>query len=209
MMTIIFGLLGGFILIRMLLQWFAQGSLILEFATFISCVGAIALALALAWFVESHLKQTWSSGQEFELSADGLRYEGGVKDNGQPDVRVVEFDKRVNLTRWFFRLTGYPKAGRERLVSDKSVCLAVQIQQDGERITAFSYLPPVDASEWLDNPDLDRAVFSKFRLPNYIAMPAIAAGMGQLDPRSHQRCSLVRTAVIGLLNADVGMTGWN
>ena len=125
-MTIVFGLLGGYILIRVLLGWFAEDSLIQEFATVISCIGAIPIALGCAWIVEEYLKNTWSSGLEIELGDEALRFTGGDKGDGAREVRTIDLNKRVNLTHWYFKLSDYPKAGRERRVSDKWLCLACQ-----------------------------------------------------------------------------------
>ena len=154
LITIVFGLLGGYFLIHVLLNWFAQDSLLLEFATVISCIGAVPIALLCAWLVEEYLKRTWSSGLVIELSDDALTFEGGVKEDGSEDKRDFDFKQRINLTNWYFKLSGYPKAGRERRVSDKWFCLANQLQQDSERIITFSYLPPEKAQVWLDNQDL-------------------------------------------------------
>jgi hypothetical protein len=154
LLTILFGLLGSYLLIRFLLGWFAQGSLILEFATVISCIVSIPIALGCAWLVEEYLKKTWSSGQELELNDEGVRFESGKTEDGSQDIRQIYFDKRLNLTNWYFKLKGYPKAGRERRVSDKWYCLANQIQQDGERIITFTYLSPEEAVDWLANEDL-------------------------------------------------------
>ena len=153
-LTIVFGLLGGYLLIRVLLGWFAQDSLLLEFATVISCVGAIPIALGCAWLVEGYLKKTWSSGLEIELSEETLRFEGGEKEDGSRDIRTLDFDQRVNLTYWYSELRGYPKAGRERRVSDNWLCLACQMHQDDERIITYAYLPPDKAQVWLDNQNL-------------------------------------------------------
>jgi hypothetical protein len=154
LLTIFFGLLGGYLLIRFLLGLVAQGSILLEFATIISCVVSIPIALGCAWLVEAYLKNTWPSGQEFILTDEGLRFEGGVTEDGSKDIRQIYFDKQLNLTNWYFRLKGYPKAGRERRVSDKWYCLANQIQQDGERIITYTYFPPEEAASWIDNQDL-------------------------------------------------------
>jgi hypothetical protein len=151
LLAIVLGLLGGFLLIRFLLGAFAKDSILFDFATVISCVGAIAIAMSGAWLVENYLKKTWSSGLEIELSDQGLHFEAGDSIDGPMDIRDIDFSKPVILTNWFFKLKGYPKAGRERLVSDKWVCLANQIQQDGERIITYAYLAPDEAEKWLEN----------------------------------------------------------
>jgi hypothetical protein len=152
--TIAGGLIGGYVLIRFLIGWLADDTLLEEFATVISCTGAIPIALGFAWVVEAYLKKTWSSGLEIELGDDALCFEGGRNENGGKDVRTFELDQRINLTNWYFSLQGYSRAGRERRVSDKWYCLANQIQQDGERLITFSFFPPDKAQEWIENRDL-------------------------------------------------------
>jgi hypothetical protein len=154
LLTILLGLLGGFFLIRILLGTFAPDSIFLDFATVISCVGAIPIAMGGAWLVEKYLKKNWSSGLEIELSDQGLHFEAGEGRDGPADIRNIDFSKPAILTSWFFKLKGYPKAGRERLVSDKWYCLANQIQQDDERIITYSYLSPEEAERWLGNKQL-------------------------------------------------------
>ncbi len=153
-LTIVAGLIGGFLLVRVLLGWFAQDTIFLEFATVISCTGAIPIALGIAWVVEEYLKKTWPSGLEIELGEDTLRFNGERTEDDERDVRTFELDQRVILTNWYFRLKGYSRAGRERRVSDKWYCLANQIQQDGQRLITYSYMPPGKAETWIENQDL-------------------------------------------------------
>ncbi len=156
-LTMIFGLIGGYLLIRVLLEIFAQGSILLEFTTVLSCAGAVPIALLSAWLVEQYLKKTWSSGLEFELSGDEVHFEGGTTINGEADVRALDLGERINFTRWFFELDGYPKAGRERLVAKDWLCVACQMQQDDERIIVFTYAPPETAEGWVNKRALDDA----------------------------------------------------
>ncbi|MFL7839403.1 MAG: hypothetical protein ACK2T4_13645 [Candidatus Promineifilaceae bacterium] len=149
LLTIFLGLIGGFLLIRVLLGLFAQGSIFLEFATVISCIGAFPIAMGCAWLVENYLKKTWTSGLKIELSDQGLHFEAAENEAGLTESRDITFSKPLNLTNWYFKLKGYPKAGRERLVSDKWYCMANQIQQDGERLITYTYLPPEKAELWL------------------------------------------------------------
>jgi hypothetical protein len=73
---------------------------------------------------------------------------------------VFDWSKTVNLTRWYFELAGYARAGRERRVSSKWLCLACQIQQDDARVIAFGYLPPEKAAEWIENQHLSEPFHS-------------------------------------------------
>ena len=106
LITIVFGLLGGYFLIHVLLNWFAQDSLLLEFATVISCSGAVPLALLCALIVEEYLRMTWSSGLYFVLSDDALSFEVGVKEDGSEDKRDFDFKQRIILTNWYLQLSG-------------------------------------------------------------------------------------------------------
>jgi hypothetical protein len=154
LLTIFLGLLGGFFLIRILLGVFAQDSVLSDFVTVISCFGAVPIAMGSAWVIENYLKKTWSSGLKIELNDRGIHFEASSGEDGPIETRDIEFAKPVNLTNWYFKLKGYPKAGRERLVSDNWYCLANQIQQDGERIITYSYHPPEEANKWVENSDL-------------------------------------------------------
>lgn len=153
-LTIIVGLLAGYFLIRVLLGWFAQDSILLEFATVISCIGAVPIALGISWIVEKYLTRNWSSGLEIELDEDTLRYVASSKGDAEIESKSFDLNKRINLTNWYFGLKGYSRAGRERRVPDKWYCLACQIQQNGERLITFAYLPPNKAQDWVDNQDL-------------------------------------------------------
>ncbi len=155
LLTIAVGLIGGYFLVRLLLEWLAQDSALLDFATVISCIGAVPIALGFAWLVEHLLRKYWPSGMKFELSGSELRFEGDASAAGESLSIGMDFDKRVNLTCWYFKLIGYPKAGRERLVSDKWLCLACQMQQDEKRLITFTYVPPEKAQEWFGSLDLE------------------------------------------------------
>lgn len=155
LLTIAVGLIGGYFLMRLLLEWLASDSPLLDFATVISCIGAVPIALGFSWLVEHFLRKNWSSGMRFELTGSELHFERDASANGSPLSIAIDFDQRVNLTCWFFKLIGYPKAGRERLVSDKWLCLACQMQQDDKRLIAFTYVPPEKAQEWFNAQNLD------------------------------------------------------
>jgi hypothetical protein len=100
--------------------------------------------------VERYLKQTWTSGISMELAGGELRLTGVETTDSPADSIVLDWDKWVNQTRWHFRLANYPRAGRERLVPDKWLCLACQMQQDDRRIIAYTYAPPEQAQAWID-----------------------------------------------------------
>jgi len=156
--VLILALVLSFLLIQFLIGWLAADSRLHEFTFVISCAGAIPLALGIAWLIEKLLKREWHSGTMLALDESQLRYIKGKSGQTQPsenaDEVVFEWSKRLNLTRWFFRLKGYPRAGRERRVSDKWLCLACQLQQDDARLIVFGYLPPDRALSWTENQHL-------------------------------------------------------
>ncbi len=150
-------LIVGFLLIQLLLTLLASGTRIVEFATAISCILTIPLALGIAWLVEKVLKREWHSGKSLILDEDFLTYNPQKLKNDQPvdDESQFSFDwsKRVNILNWYFKLKGFPRAGREKRVSDKWLGLASQIQQDDSRVIVFCYMPPQNAAAWIDNED--------------------------------------------------------
>jgi hypothetical protein len=148
----------GFLLIQLLLNLLADGTRLLEFSVVISCVGAIPLALGIAWATETVLKRKWHSGSSLALEDSELRFTRGKQDRDQPHngAQHVLFDwsQRLNITRWYFVLQGYPRAGRERRVSKVWLCLSCQLQQDDDRLIVYSYLPPKQADTWTENQQL-------------------------------------------------------
>jgi hypothetical protein len=139
------GLLLSFLLLRPLLGWLTAGTRLQDFITLLSCLGAIPLALGLAYVIEKNLKRVWHSGLVFTLEDDVLHFNAAATDRYEALAISIDWSRRVNLTRWYFRLANYPRAGRERMVSDKWLCLACQMQQDDSRLITFAYFPPEEA----------------------------------------------------------------
>lgn len=156
--VLIISLIVGFLLIQLLFSLLASGTRIVEFATVISCILTIPLALGIAWIVEKALKREWRSGKSLTLDEDFLTYNSHKLKNDQAvdDESQFSFDwsKRVNILNWYFKLKGFPRAGRERRVPSKWLGLASQIQQDDSRVIVFCYLPPQNAAVWIDNEDI-------------------------------------------------------
>jgi len=150
-------LIVGFLLIQLLLNLLASGTRLIEFAMVLSCALAIPLALSITWLVEAILKKEWHSGKTLTLDNAALTYTDPGP-NGQQlkdEEQQISFvwAKRVNALYWYFKLKGYPRAGRERRVSEKWLGLACQLQQDDYRLIVFSYLPPTRAAKWIENED--------------------------------------------------------
>ena len=61
---------------------------------------------------------------------------------------MITWNKPFAQTNWYFRLSGYPRGGRERRVSEKWLCLCTELQQDEERLSTFAFISPEDAAAW-------------------------------------------------------------
>ncbi len=144
------GLLVGFWAVsRLLRAWAPAGWL--DYATFLSCVGAIPVALLLIWGLERLLKRVWHSGLSILLDERGL-YVDDRRDGAKPqphDEPAMRWAANMGVLRWAFRLGGYPRGGRERFVSAKWVCLAAELQQDEARLSVYTFVPPEAAAEWI------------------------------------------------------------
>ena len=156
--VLLLGLILGFVMIQLLLSLLAANTILIEFATILSCAGAILLALSIAWATEIYLKKAWPSGTTLLLDDSELVVQMGKRGQSQTeeDSEEIVFDwsKNLNLTRWYFELRGYPRAGRERRVSTKWFCLACQLQQDEARLILYGYFPPDEAAVWIENKKL-------------------------------------------------------
>jgi len=157
-LVLVVSLVTGFLLIQLLINLLASETRLVDFATVLSCALSIPLALGVAWIVEAVLKRDWHSGESLALDDAILTY-ASQKTNSHhstDDVSQISFDwsKRVNVLYWYFKLQGYPRAGRERRVSNKWLGLACQLQQDDSRVIVFCYLAPTHAATWIENKDL-------------------------------------------------------
>lgn len=152
--VLIVNLFVGFLLIQLFLSLFASDTILIEFATVLSCTLAIPLALGLSWVVENILKREWHSGKSITLDDNTLVFQYPREDDEESEVKVSQktFDlsKRVVALYWYFSLKGYPRAGRERRVSNKWFGVACQLQQDETRFIAFCYMPPQSIEKWVN-----------------------------------------------------------
>lgn len=108
----------------------------------LACLGAIPVALAVSAGIEALLKRSWPSGRRLVIDGQRLALQrAGV------DQAVLRWDTPITETWWHFRLSGYPRGGRERRVPDRWHCVAGQLQQEGQRIVAFAFVPPARLEE--------------------------------------------------------------
>ena len=147
---LIFGVIIGFFVIRALILWLGAGSLISEFAFFLSCMGSILLALGLTFGFEALLKRRWHSGIDVVIDADQveLTFEKRPSSQPQPNNQAVIWANRINQTCYYFPLNDYSRSGREKRLSDKWFCFVCELHQDDNRINVFAYLSPAQANIW-------------------------------------------------------------
>ena len=168
------GLLLSFFVLLRLLGALASPTL-RDYRFFLSCAGALPLAVLLIWGLERLLKRVWHSGLSLELDARGLT----VRDTRPEDSRVealfsaqeagsflspdprhpsatpdIVWAEALTQLNWCFRVAGYPRAGRERRVPSKWLCLGTELQQDGKRLNVFTFMPPAQAAAFTDDPRL-------------------------------------------------------
>ncbi len=169
------GLLLGFGVVLVALNAFAPPA-IRDYRYFLSCVGAFPVALLLIWGLERLLKRVWHSGLSLELypygiivhdrRGEGARFQvAGSREeprmSAQPSSLApgtwnleptLSWSAHFTQLNWYFRVSGYPRAGRERRVANKWLCLGTELNQDGTRLNVFTFMPPEQAAAWIDNP---------------------------------------------------------
>ncbi|MDX1413051.1 MAG: hypothetical protein R3293_02610 [Candidatus Promineifilaceae bacterium] len=153
--VLLFSLIVGFFIIQLLLNLLASETRLIEFATVLSCAFAFPLAFAITWVVEIILKREWHSGNSLTLDDSQLSYRIKRDDNDPSEQNglsgSIEWAKRVNTLYWYFKLKGYPRAGREQRVSKSWLGVACQLQQDETRLIVYSYVPPQRAANWTED----------------------------------------------------------
>jgi|CXWK01.1.fsa_nt_gi hypothetical protein len=176
-LALFIGLIPGFFLARWLLSTLAPPA-VLDYLTFLSCVGAIPLALLFIYGLEKLLKRVWRSGLSLELNERGIvvydrRGEGsrgqgpGAREESNAPASssalepgtwnlepAIRWHGNLSHINWYFRLSGYPRAGQERRVPAKWLCLATELHQDGARLNVFTLMSPERAAPFIDNPRL-------------------------------------------------------
>ncbi len=116
-----------------------------DYAVSVSCVLGLVIALGATAVIENMLKRHWPSGRSITLDDAGIL----AQFRRQNPLRF-RFDGSMTRLNWTFKLSGYRRGGREKRLSSKWVCLACQVQQDGQRLVVYSYMPPRKAAVWLD-----------------------------------------------------------
>jgi hypothetical protein len=154
----------GFQLVALLIETLAPPA-ILDYTTFLACVGAAPLALLMIWILEKVLKRVWHSGVSIALDDRGLTVHdkragpepGGVStdEDGDGDHAAeptIAWTGNLSWLNWYFRLSGYSRGGRERRIPAKWYCLATELQQDESRLNVYTFVPPDGVARWTEQP---------------------------------------------------------
>jgi hypothetical protein len=123
-----------------------EGSLISEFFVALSCAGAIPIAIAAAYIAENVAKRRWLSGRWIRISDEGM-----VAASDPNEEHFYDWNGHMSLTKWYFRLSGFRRGGRERRIPAEWLCMCIQVQQDEHRFVAFAYMPVGKAEQYLDD----------------------------------------------------------
>ncbi len=103
---------------------------------------SVILGVLIGAVLELLLKRVWPSGRFLRVDAEGVP----AVAKAQTTVRI-DWDKRVNLLRWRFLMTGYSRGGRERRVTNGHLMMAVRLLQDEKEIIAHCYFSAKQAQQ--------------------------------------------------------------
>lgn len=147
-LSLFFAFVLAFWIVSWLFEALAPQSL-LDYTTFLSCVGALPLALLMVYGLEKLLRRTWHSGLSLILDDRGLYVRDRKTGQGMAadwmETPSVDWTKPVALTNWYFRVGGYPRGGRERRVEKNWLCVASQLQQEDAKLVVYCFMPPAKA----------------------------------------------------------------
>jgi len=98
---------------------------------------SIVLGVLIGAGVELILKRVWPSGRLLKL--DDRHLTAQEKDVAEISI---EWGQRVNVLRWQYLMSGFPRGGRERRVPNGHFLMAVRLLQDEQEVIAHCYVPP-------------------------------------------------------------------
>jgi len=133
--VVILTLLVGFVLFYLLVQ-FVFRALFHESPLILVCSSALPLALGFGWLLEKWLMRVWHSGRNITIHAAGIRAVNQVSTDTN-----LRWAANLMQLNWTFKLGGYPRGGRERRLPANHHCLAVQLQQAGQYLVVYAFMP--------------------------------------------------------------------
>lgn len=98
---------------------------------------ALFLAVGFVALVDPLLKRVWPSGYAVVLNDSAIACE-----RPKADGSAINLNQDHTSLFWMFKMTGYPRFGRERQIRKGDFCLGVEIQQDDERMVIYAYVSP-------------------------------------------------------------------
>jgi hypothetical protein len=114
-----------------------------DYAVLVACAGALPLGVGLAAGVERFLKQLWRSGKTVVVDETAV-----ILRENETARREIYWAQPFQLTGYYFSLKGYPRGGRERNFPDSHYCLALQLQQEENRLICFCFLDGKSVEQW-------------------------------------------------------------
>lgn len=163
--SLILILILAYFLIRLLLR-LTLGS-VPDYGALVACGGALPLALLAIWGLEKGLKRVWHSGRSLHLDSEGIQVQNRVAQNVQ-----LYWGPNMTVTGWGFKLSDYPRAGRERRLSKRWWCVGLQVQDGNRRALAYTFAPPRQAQAWMAQP-LPGDAFHELDLEQVYTPPTI------------------------------------
>ena len=117
----------------------------------LNCLAGLVLGLAIAAAGEWLMKRYWKSGKRVVVDLEGIHFRDKNK-----QVVTMRQDKPIYTLKWYFDLSSYHRAGRERRLPSKWKCFACQLMQDDKRLILFTFLSPRQADRLEERRDFNK-----------------------------------------------------
>lgn len=130
----------GFLLLGGVLAFFAIRAFfpdpLPDYATLLSCIGAVPVAFAISWAGEQALKRHWHSGRAISYTPNQITL------NNAKNSVTIPLDGNISHLLWHFNLKGYARSGRERRLPNHWGVLACQVAHGKTEILVYTYASP-------------------------------------------------------------------
>lgn len=147
---VILGVIVGYLGVNWAITRFASPE-VMDYAVFLSCVGGVPIGLAVAWVGERYLKRAWPSGNRVVLQeGETAVIQAAWQSDATPRTEEAFDPAASDALFWYFSLSGYPRGGSERRAPKRFYCMAVQLQEDEERLLLFAFVPPRKTEELVE-----------------------------------------------------------
>lgn len=147
-LVVFLGLFVAYILSFQLLGWlidtFAPSSIV-DYGTFLACIGGFPLALLAVWALENGLKRVWHSGLSLQIDEQGMEVQDTrhrTRSHAVETAPSFVWADELRLINWYFNLNSYPRGGRERRIDKNWLCLSSEVQQGETRMIVYTFAAP-------------------------------------------------------------------